>query len=312
MLLCIAKHAVEADLPNRSDFQTAIATSCESIREEISKSELEQTIAGLLRLIEDYNAQASNTFTMQASKLRDSLSVMAETVVFLASGTETSVKQLGLIQSKLTHAVRLQDPGHMRACMEESIVLVISESRRVLLETRAKTEALKSEVNRLQKIVTSAKLLVSDDPITGLPTRTAAEQSLETITKAGKPLTVALFVLDRLVSINARFGRLAGDQVLVHVALTLAQRLRGATLYRWSGPAFLAVFDPSMGATVAERQAKLAMSSPIEKVVEMGERSAVVVVTCSLHVRSIAVGASFTPIIAGLDACLMAQEIDRK
>lgn len=302
-------HAVEADVPSRSDFQQEVKAIGESIQGESSRDDLEAAINKVLRAVERYNSSVSNAFEVQSAELRGLLKSLTETVVFLTGGTETSVKQLDLIGSKLAHAVSLKDAVQMRTMIQESLSLVLVETQRVQNETRSKAEELKSEVGRLSELLKSAKLTALDDPITGLPGRAAAEQAIEAGISTGKQFAISLFIIDRLVSINGRFGRLVGDQVLVNAALTLAQRLHGATLYRWSGPAFLAIFDPSVNVTAAESQARRAASFRVEKDIEIGERSALVVITCSLHFRSITPKSSTPAAIVGdFDACLVSQE----
>jgi diguanylate cyclase (GGDEF)-like protein len=303
---------VQADLGQRNQFQREVRIIAESLRQDISFVDLEKAIGKSVRAVEAYGKEASDSFKQQSTQLRDLLIQIAEAVDFIATGSDATVKQLGLVALKLKHAVRLEDPRQVRTFMEESLALVLAESKRVQSEARAKTEALDSEVAQLKAQLQSAKLAASDDPITGLPAREMAEQAIEEMISAGREFAIGLFVIDRLVSINGRFGRLVGDQVLVNAAVSLAERLRGATLYRWSGPSFLAVYDPSVSAKVAEENARRAAALRLEKEFQMRERNALVVITSTLHFNHVATQSNADSLIVGLDASLMEPQIDHK
>lgn len=66
------------------------------------------------------------------------------------------------------------------------------------------------------------------DPLTGIPNRRAAEDTLRheqaRVQRAGSRLSVALFDIDHFKSVNDRFGHAAGDEVLRRVAETLHGR----------------------------------------------------------------------------------------
>lgn len=77
------------------------------------------------------------------------------------------------------------------------------------------------------------------DRLTGLDTRAVADDLLDTATREGFPVTVALIDLDGLHAINDRLGHAGGDQYLVALAQRLAQAVpaRGA-LVRQGGDEF--------------------------------------------------------------------------
>ncbi len=310
LLECTVLHAVETSAASRAEFQREMKGLLESISNETAPPELEITLQKAMRTLEDYNRGASEAFKAQAIELQEFLSSMAQTVSFISTGSDASAKGLGAVESKLQQALRLHDARQMRGYMEQSLALVVSENKRVQTEARAKTEALKSEVQRLEGLLKSARLAASDDPMTGLPARAAAEQALQVTIDEGKDFTIALFVIDRLVSINGKFGRLVGDQVLVNGALTLAQRMQSARLYRWSGPTFLAIFDHSLTPERAEANARQAAGLRMEKAFQIGDRNALVLITCSLHIRRIMPksGASADSIVSSLDELLIATE----
>jgi len=82
------------------------------------------------------------------------------------------------------------------------------------------------------------------DPATGLPERAAAEAAIEAAIREKRSTFVAIFVLERLDVINARFGCKVGDEIFALYSRDLAHQLgKEDKLYRWTGPAVLAVLD---------------------------------------------------------------------
>lgn len=101
------------------------------------------------------------------------------------------------------------------------------------------------------------------DPVTALPTRRALDLFLRNRVAAaerGEALTVVLFDLDGLRSLNRRLGQEAGDQLLSRVGEVFRETARAKDLVgRFAGEEFLAVLtdEDADGATVfAERVRK--------------------------------------------------------
>jgi len=105
----------------------------------------------------------------------------------------------------------------------------------------------------------------------------------------GKEFTAALFIIiEPLAALNARFGRTVGDYMILTNAQMLAQKLEGAALYRWSGPAFLAIFDSSLTIGEAEIRARNAAAQRFEKSLTTADnREIMIVVTISCHIQRI-------------------------
>lgn len=86
------------------------------------------------------------------------------------------------------------------------------------------------------------KLLAYNDSLTGLPNRVSVTQSLERHihNRPNQPLAVMLMDLNRFKMVNDNFGHQMGDALLIHVAKTVRQSLRGSdVLGRLGGDEFL-------------------------------------------------------------------------
>lgn len=105
--------------------------------------------------------------------------------------------------------------------------------------------------------------LASTDPLTGLANRVTFERMLELeiarATRQETQLSVLLFDVDGFADINARGGAPAGDEVLRHVAATLADQVRLVDTVARFGPDEFALIAPGGAGQIAGRRVRDAL-----------------------------------------------------
>ncbi len=303
----IALTAIEGDPEDLKRLQQRMSKIAETLSVESVPDDLLVGIGKTLRALEEYNRGAAVIFKGQAEELRGMLVTMTATVRFITSSSETSVKQLSVIESKLQRASTLEDTRQVKAFMVDCLNLVRNESIRMQAEARTKINTLKNDVECLSSRLKAASTEDALDPVTGLPGRSAAEEAISNKIAAGKDFLTAFFVLDRLASINGRFGRLVGDDILVTGAQALAQKLSGTSLFRWSGPAFVAVFDASVNFAQAETRANQAAALRLEKNFEADHRSVLILITASCQLQRISGKVAAEVVFRNMDAFLASQ-----
>lgn len=142
--------------------------------------------------------------------------------------------------------VRLQQPQHLEALLEQARELLLLRNLRQIQEaTRARQEAELSE-ERIRHLAEQSRR----DPLTGVYNRLQLEEVLErefaTAVALRQPLSVAFIDLDDFKQINDRYGHLVGDQVLRNFAQVLRRLLRSTDLVaRYGGEEFLVVLSQS-------------------------------------------------------------------
>ena len=298
----IALHAIEGDPEEFSKLQQQMSEIARSLTDDSSPDDLMKAIVKTLRAIEEYNTKAAHLFKSQIEELRGMVTAMTETLQFILSSSETSVKQLGFVESQLQRAKDLDDLRQLKTFTTSCLTLVKRESTRLQVETKEKVSALKQDVERLSTRLKTAVVEQSVDPVTGLPGRAAAEQVIEEKISKGKSFIVSLFLMDRLATINGRYGQDVGDDFVMSCAQMLAKRLSGATLYRWSGPAFLSVFDPLVMAAEAESRARQAAAQQLQKNIDAEGRTLMVVVAVTCHIQPISAQTNAGELFMRLDA----------
>jgi len=121
--------------------------------------------------------------------------------------------------------------------------------RRVQERTEALTlsnEALQQEIKVRIQVQEELQQLAATDTLTGLRNRRAVsaftEMEIKRAERYGEALSLVMFDIDQFKRINDTYGHLVGDEVLIHVAKLIGERIRASEiLARWGGEEFLLV-----------------------------------------------------------------------
>jgi diguanylate cyclase (GGDEF)-like protein len=140
------------------------------------------------------------------------------------------------------------------------------------------------------------------DTVTGLPVRRSAERTLGETVQTGGSAAIAVFVVTRLSAINSKYGRAVGDEVMLRVANHFAKHLSSDTLlYRWSGPALVALINVQDNADAINRAWSKAAAVKQEINLETKERSVFVVVETAMFFQLVTRDTVLADLFHGLD-----------
>lgn len=150
----------------------------------------------------------------------------------------------------------------------------------------------------------TAKFVIppTTQPAAKFSDRSAAEQAIAGKIEAAMDCVCGVFVVNRLASINARFGRGVGDEVMALAAERLTQHLpSGAAVFRWSESALVVVAE--VGGDIAEvtRRFARAASMNFEKNIETEHRFVMVPITLSFTLKRFSETSSPPNIFTELD-----------
>ena len=141
------------------------------------------------------------------------------------------------------------------------------------------------------------------DALTGLPGRDDAEDVLAGICQDGRRAFAVVFCIDRFRAMEARFGRPAAEEVILFYSVHLAQGLTaGDQLFRWSGPAFLAVIERPNSIEAVRRETASLASVRLEKVLHVRARTALVIVSAAWNVLPVPGALSLDQLVRQIDS----------
>lgn len=176
----------------------------------------------------------------------DVLSVAVQAATNLCLVSEHLAERLGELEDQIEEAANIGAVRVLRFRLTEYLQQVRD---RTLRQRERMAEALTQLREQLEiahglRSSQSGNAAAAPDKLTGLQARGCAERALAAALDAGVPGYAVLFVMDSLHVINSRYGYSTGDQMLHVVCDHLASRLSpGDRLFRWTGPAFIALME---------------------------------------------------------------------
>ena len=275
----IAANAVQVEAGGTARLQAQMEAIEATLKEEFTSEHLLVAAGAAMQTLEGHNQRTTQFITRQGAELQKIIAMLAESVMRIGGSSQRSVQVLAEIKAHLEHATGLEDlhevKGRLGICLEQ----VCSESARRQSEAESAIAELQSHIVRAEA---HAKLPPDFDPVTELPGRAAADLALrEALAGPGRKY-VGVLVLDRLQSINARFGSSIGDRVLAELARHIAAGLSaGDTLFRLAGPTLLAVMPRQCSIDRMRIDLKPVFSKPLEKEFNVGGRDVLIPVSAA-------------------------------
>lgn len=298
LLEAIRLHAVEAD-----------PADVERFRAELSELERRLEAAGpgdalvvageAIKTIEVYNHRVGRWFRAQLFELRQMVAVLTEGLEALSTGSDRSVASLKKISQQVERASAIEDIRLLKIRLAECVRELEQEAARSREESSRLITHLKSEVTRLAGLGSREPRF---DPVTGLASRPEAERAIEAACTQKRHVWAVVFAVERLPLVNNRFGYAAGDQLLNAFLARLRTFLQpGDSVFRWSGPAFVALLERESSEAALEREVRHFAAQRQEEFLEAPGRSGLVSVTVAWAIVPIFQHSAAAPVIAKID-----------
>ena len=236
----IAKHALAFDREVYEEFRAALQKLASDLGSSQDPAELPAMAEAACEAMASYNREAQRVHGAQNVELRCMIEMVSQTLVALAEAGGQSVQALQSIQKQVESARQLDDIRLLRARLGDSLKSLSDEARRqrernVEMLRRAEHAALIASANRPDLDV---------DRVSGLPSSDKAEREITEHVGAGSGYCAAVFVVERVESVNLRYGSGAGNRLLQAFGQYLVSKLPPKDeVFRWRGPAFVALLN---------------------------------------------------------------------
>jgi GGDEF domain-containing protein len=161
-----------------------------------------------------------------------------------------------------------------------------TDPQQVLLTAGALSQAVTQYLNDTQRRINALAVgergipgteavTNSLDICTGLPTRPDGEAAIQKAIQRNAHAYAAVFYLHRMAMTNARFGEAMGNQMILFCSQHISSRLTRANdlLFRWSGPAFLALIDRQDPHLAVTNEVQRMITVPLSRFIETPSRS---------------------------------------
>jgi GGDEF domain-containing protein len=240
----------------------------------------------------------------QGQPSTDVLSAAVQAATNLCLASEHLAERLGEIEDQIEEAANIGAVRVLRFRLTE----YLQQVRDRTLHQRERMAQALTQLHEQLEIAHGlrsgqSKNAAAPDTLTGLRARGCAEHALAAVLDAGVPAFAALFVMDHLHLINARYGYSTGDQMVHVVCNHLASALSpGDRLFRWTGPAFIALMERVESVAEVEAEITRMGLAQLKVTVQIGNGSVSLPISTVPLLMPLAAVKSFPELARRMDA----------
>jgi GGDEF domain-containing protein len=249
LLEAISLNAVDGDRVDLDHFQATIAGVQTSIEQDPSPENILLATGSAVGALQSYNRRTSVFIGAKSVELQAMVGMLTQAMSQIAAGSENSISRLQVLQKEIEHAVMAEDVRTLKTRLSDCLQSISGEVARQRDESSRAVSDLKDCLRRGQPMKPGDAVEVAEapedcDPVTGLLQRPGAEAAIAAACNERSHVYAGLFVMDRIQSINSRFGKALGDEALVFFLQYLSQALAPTDkLFRWDNASFLALME---------------------------------------------------------------------
>lgn len=270
----LAVHAIQYDRPERDQFQGRVRRMAAALETCTDRSEAARLAGELNRALETYHRLVEQSFSTHSRELRALAGMLTQSLLRISKTSEGSASELRRIGKQIESASQVDDLKTLRGMLGQSLESLCSEAFRQEAAAREIEQHAQQANGQAAMTGTPSALGAGNDPTTGLPGPRALDEMLRTKSADELGHYVAAMRLERLDSINYRFGFSAGDQMMVLFSQHIGQNMRGRDqLLRWHGPCFLALLDRQVPIEKVRVEVARIAATCRELTIQLGPRS---------------------------------------
>jgi hypothetical protein len=190
-----------------------------------------------VELAERENKLALDSSRRQAADMQSILTMLNDTLVGFATGSERSVERLHRVQESLARASQLDDIVSLKATVGETLRLIREETR------REREESTKAVAHFQDRFVWARETILRQAP--GLPGREAALEAVEMLRQGANAMDLAVVAarLERIQALSGRFSPAVSEEAIVAFAHNEAAEAYQGHVYRWAPDTILWVMN---------------------------------------------------------------------
>lgn len=268
----IAGHALMGDAEAAEKLRTRIRAISGTLSDKPGAAAALITAGAVSNALEEYRDNAGRYYRTRSAELQRMVAQLTSTVCAIAPGEDAAAK-LQTLQGQLASAAAIEDYQTIRVRMAECLEALRDEAVRQREQSARQVAELRKAVSTLRSHA-AASARPRTDPITGLAERANAEAAMLEGIADERPLYASVFVITRASAVNARYGRQTGDEMLGFCAAYLARSLsRVDRLFRWTGPAFVALLEREQPAAAVREEIAAFANQRLSKTVAVEGRS---------------------------------------
>lgn len=283
LLGAAADHAVHCGSADVEPYRKHLRESIETLQHATESSQILMNAGGAVQAFAQYADKTQEQVEALVTEVNDTAQIFLTHLEKLHGDADTQ-SILADLRSTMEKALDEANLKTAREAALASLEQLAQHAAAKRTQTLELTGNLQDRFTVLEQSVTpgGTRALATPptvDSTTGLPKRSDAEaamqRTLESASETGPRSYAAIFYLHRMALTNARFGEAIGNQVMLFCSQHLATTVTRATdsLFRWSGPAFVAIIERPESELAVNTEIQRLISSPLSRFFETSSRS---------------------------------------
>jgi GGDEF domain-containing protein len=252
----------------------------ESVRQEIREihesltPDLPDESFGILAIsaaqaLEKYNKRSGRILGKQATAYRTIARALVDSLMRIAGDQTESAQSLVRIDEELERGAAFVDLQSLKQHLDMSLHALGAAVESEKTASKAMIDKLRIEMETYRK----AQVEPEADPATGALLKEDCVTAIQQAIDKGTPLYIVVMVVNHVQPINARFGRDAGDWILLRFKEHVEHHLFPSDhLFRWTGPAMVALLERPEGAAYVRALVTRMLDARLEVTYRVGAR----------------------------------------
>lgn len=292
LLKAIREHAVQGYPPDRERFRSLVAELNRRMVSNDDDPELMMIAGAAQQALQLYSSETNAFWHSQTADLQGIVSSITSALAQFGDRHSQAAERLMTLEHSLEAIAGIDDLRVVRQKIEECVTALRIEHQHQRETQKLVSQSLPAKPGARQA-----------DLVTGLETRQSAEVKIaESLRHDSEGVHLALFVVHRIRQINSRYGHAVGDEMLKTVLRHIAANLHPKDqIFRWSGPAFLALVRRDETPDAVTHEMRRIASYKIDRELEIRDRGVMVQLSASVCLIALKSTSQFAVVSAELD-----------
>lgn len=283
LLEAICRETIRGDYSDSFHFQESIRALSRQL-EHVRKPPDAYVIAGKAdHALQEYYLQVTKHFEGVSKELQKVIAILFATISDLDKSSAEISDRFKVFEMQLLHANDMSSLHDCRLQIGRCLQSMREEANRQRCGSAQIVAKLKGAASVADFALPVRCEVTGDDPVSGLPSRFSGEQSIIVQSQSLSPDSYfVVFVVHRINLLNIKYGYSLGDSVLRCFLRHLMSSFADVDeLYRWSGPAFLALVHRKGGIISLRQEVSKITNQRMEETLVVNKRELLIPISAS-------------------------------
>jgi len=280
----IGEGAVKGDARELTAFSQEMRGIREGLTPELPLPNVLILVGSAIQEMETYNRRITRTIGQRSDNFQTIFRMLREGLVKIAGENTESVQSLCRIGAELERSIGFEDLQALKLHLGQCLSGLREEIEREKSASRTLIEKLQGMIENVRE--PGARLPQPRmDTATGTPFHAECLAAIQEAIGKGTRHYAAVMVVNRVQSINTRFGRDAGDRMQLRFKEHVESHLFASDqLFRWTGSAIVAILERPEPADRVRETIRRIIDARVEETYRVSGRSVLIPISAAWSV----------------------------